>query len=243
MAEREGFEPPNRFPRLRISSAVPSTTRPSLRDAHSSKPPARIQHPGGGDGCKGLDAGAGGGGSRPDGPRGRPVVDRCGGGPLRGSGAEVCAPGIPEQTGSRHERGGGGEASEGAPPGFLRMFRLAFLGAWPLDAGAAVAYPSRHGEGGRDPRGAGREPDTGPHRRRGGLFQSARAPKFRAHLRLGLAAQAGGGVEDLGFPRGPALVWGAAAAGRPGVRGLPGLPAEADLSDPHWRAPQLGLRP
>ena len=46
LAEREGFEPPNRFPRLRISSAVPSTTRPSLQNAHSTKSPARIQSKG-----------------------------------------------------------------------------------------------------------------------------------------------------------------------------------------------------
>ena len=43
LAEREGFEPPNRFPRLRISSAVPSTTRPSLRKGHSIKLAGRIQ--------------------------------------------------------------------------------------------------------------------------------------------------------------------------------------------------------
>src|SRR6185369_9811010 len=70
---------------------------------------------------------------------------------LRRARDEVCESRVSEQAGTRHQQCERSQQSESAASGFLRLLRLAFVRAWPLDAGAAVKDVS-------EPPGVG--PDT-----------------------------------------------------------------------------------
>ncbi len=74
------------------------------------------------------------------------------------------------------------------------------------------------------------------------LLHAAESPILRADLRLGLAAEAGGGTPCLGRSRRPAMVEELAAVGRYDRGALPRLSAEADVSDSQRRPSEHGFR-
>ena len=133
--------------------------------------------------------------------------------------------------------------AQGAAPRVLRLLRLALVGAWPLDAGAAAASLPRPAREATDPRRAGGASDREEPPGRGRLLQAAESAIVRADLRLGLAAEAGRGAARLGRPRREDVVEEPEAAGGHDRRPLPRVLPEADVPDPQRRASEHGVRP
>src|SRR5690606_5843964 len=97
--------------------------------------------------------------------------------------------------------------------GVLRLFRLAFVRARPLAAGAAGKDIPRRTVRGNGSRGAGAEPHRIPPPAGSGLHGPPAARRFRATLRPGLAASAGGRTRRMGRSAGAAVARAPAAAG------------------------------
>src|ERR1700679_795744 len=99
-----------------------------------------------------------------------------------------------EQDGPCAERVRGREGSTRAASDLLRQFRLAFLRAFPLAAGAACSPVSGSARSGRDPRAAERPVHAGESLRRSRLSRASIGARLRAALWLGVDADASGRI-------------------------------------------------
>ena len=120
---------------------------------------------------------------------------------VRPAGAEGTEQGVPEQARARHGRSGRRDGAEGAAPRVLRLLRLALVRARPLDAGAAAPRFPGLARADRDPGHSGRTLHGREPESRGRLLRAQGEQVVRTALRLGVAAQAGGGAPRLGRPR------------------------------------------